>query len=283
VRQPWLISIFAIVLFVKVQAALPAPTEISFECREGLIWIKATTLEPATPVNLLLDTGASVSVINTTAAKRLRLKFGHQIAVRGVETAQTGYALKPLNLKAEDFQLSSPALAVDLQTLSSSCAQPVDGLLGADFFRGRVVQIDFEANKLRIIPAQPDSKFADSLPLQLRPCGMRVPITVNGRKAQWVRLDTGCVSDLQWVTWDVQTRNCSRKTAIGLTETSIRQTETTVQIGSHQFQNVTTGLHDKAIFDGEAGLLGNGLLSRFSSITIDAKSGRLFLQPRVGQ
>src|SRR5882762_6049526 len=114
-----------------------------------------------------------------------------------------------------------------------------------------------------MIPKQPDSKSTDQPPLQLRTCESRVPISVHVRKAQGGRLATGCVSDLQWVTSDVQTRDCSRKTAIGLTETSIRQTETTVLIGSHQFQHVTTGLHDKAIFDGEAGLLGNGLLSRF--------------------
>jgi hypothetical protein len=66
-----------------------------------------------------------------------------------------------------------------------------------------------------------------------------------------------------------------------LTELSIPQTQTTVQIGSHEFQNVPTGLHEKPIFHGEAGLLGNGLLSRFSSITIDAKSGRLLLEPHL--
>ena len=109
---------------------------------------------------------------------------------------------------------------------------------------------------------------------------MRVPISVNGHSNQWVRLDTGCATSLQWVIKNVRPEDCKRQVAIGLAELSIPQTETTVDLGDQQFTRVPTGLHNKPIFAGEAGLLGNGLLSRFSKVTIDAKSSRLFLEPR---
>lgn len=250
------------------------------EYREGLLWVKASCAQSDESLNLLLDTGAGVSVLNATAAQRLGLKPGRRIAVRGVETTLSGYSIRPLSLTAEGFELPGPSLAVNLQALSSSCAKPVDGLLGADFFRGRIVQIDFDAQKLRILTPGFIPRDIDSLPLQLRPCGMRVPIAINGRKLQWVRLDTGCASALQWVTSSVRPQDCNRKPAIGLTQISIPQTETTVQVGSHQFQRVPTGLHEAPIFQGEAGLLGNGLLCRFSKITIDAKSRLLILEPR---
>jgi len=67
---------------------------------------------------------------------------------------------------------------------------------------------------------------------------------------------------------------------IGLTEVSIPQTGTAVVLGDQAFDKVATGLHEEAIFPGEAGLLGNGVLSRFSSITVDAKAGRLILGTR---
>ena len=54
----------------------------------------------------------------------------------------------------------------------------------------------------------------------------------------------------------------------------------TVVLGELEFEKVPTGLHDAAIFPGEAGLLGNGLLSGFSTVTIDAKAGRLMLGKR---
>lgn len=71
---------------------------------------------------------------------------------------------------------------------------------------------------------------------------------------------------------------CIHQIAIGLAQISIPQTTTTGEVGELKFENVPTGLHEKAIFPGEAGLLGNGVLSRFSTITIDAKAGRLILE-----
>ncbi len=258
-----------------------ATNEIPFEHREGLLWIKAAVPSSADSLNLLLDTGAGVTVLNSATADRLNLPHGRPIAVQGVGTTFRGYALRSLSLTANGTALLSPSLAVDLGKFSASCAQPVDGLLGADFFRGRVVQIDFDAHKLRLLAATPSLQPADPLPLQFRPCGMRIPITINSRKSQWVRLDTGCASPLQWVNSKVRPDDCSRKTAIGLAEISIPQIETTVQVGPETFEKVPTGIHERRIFMGEAGLLGNGLLSRFSSITIDTRSRRLILEPRL--
>jgi hypothetical protein len=154
----------------------------------------------------------------------------------------------------------------------------VDGLLGADFFRGRIVQIDFANQKIRIVPPGSVSKTESSIPLEFRPCGMRIPVTVNGHERQWLRLDTGCATALQWVTTQVRADDCKRQAAIGLAQLSIPQTETAVLIGGRSFTNVPTGLHSKPIFAGEAGLLGNGLLSLFSKVTIDAKAARLILE-----
>ena len=114
--------------------------------------------------------------------------------------------------------------------------------------------------------------------------GMRVPISVDGRKRQWVRLDTGCATAFQWVTSDVRPEQCERRRmAIGLAELSIPQVETTVGIAGHEFQKVPTGLHEAAIFPGECGLPGDGLLSRFSTVTIDAKAGRVILGKPVAE
>jgi hypothetical protein len=275
-RQLCLTAIFSFAL-LKAHAAT---NEIPFQYREGLLWVKATVSQSAAPLSLLLDTGAGVSVLDAATAQRLSLKSGRPVNVRGVETTLTGHWLNPIAATANDVQLPARFLAVDLHQLRQSCRQPLDGLLGADFFCGRIVQIDFDAQKIHILPRQAFPISEDALPLQLRPCGMRLPISVNGRKPQWVRLDTGCASPLQWVTSEVRPQDCSRQPAVALADLSIPQTQTAVQIGPYQFQNVPTGIHEKPIFHGESGLLGNGLLSRFSSITIDTKSGRLFLQPR---
>ena len=278
----WLLcSILAVqVAFARGEVAATSPTDFPFEYREGLLWIKVVIPQSEQPLNFLVDTGAGVSAINLNAARRIGLKLGQQVMVRGVDAMLTGYWQQQLSATVGGVRLPREYLAVDLEKLSRSCEQPVDGLVGADFFRGRVVQIDFDARKIRLLKPDQARKSEDALPLQLRSCGMRVPISVNGHDRQWMRLDTGCATALQWVTSDVPDQ-CTHQMAIGLAEISIPQTKTSVGIGVHQFSDVPTGLHEKAIFPGEAGLLGNGLLSRFATVTIDAKAGRVILERRI--
>ena len=276
---PWLVACLLCVL-VRAQGEVPAPSEFPFEFREGLLWVKASIPHSGDSLNLLLDTGAAVSVLNTRTAERLRLKPGGAVRVQGVESMLTGHWLAPVSLRAAGLELPAECLAIDLEQLSRSCERPVDGLIGADFFRGRAVQIDFERQVVRILPAGRATIPGESVPFQLRPCGMRVRLTINGNKRQWVRLDTGCATPLQWVTSKVPPDQCSQKVAIGLTAVSIPQTTTTVQLGTQTFQNIPTGLHEQPIFEGESGLLGNGLISRFAKVTIDAGSGRFILESR---
>ena len=53
---------------------------------------------------------------------------------------------------------------------------------------------------------------------------------------------------------------------------------TEVSVGGKYFADVPTMLHANEIFAGERGLLGNGILSRFERVTVDAKSGFLVLE-----
>lgn len=278
----WLLCVILAVQVAIARGETTASTssEFPFEYREGLLWIKVAITQSEQPLNFLVDTGAGVSVINLNTAKRIGLKLGRQVTVRGVDTMLTGYWQQHLSAKVGGVRLPREYLAVDLEKLSRSCEQPVDGLVGADFFRGRVVQIDFDAQKIRLLKSEKAEKSDNALPLKSLSCGMRVPISVNGRDPQWVRLDTGCATALQWVTSEVPDQ-CTHQMAIGLAEISIPQTKTSVGIGEHQFSDVPTGLHEKPIFPGEAGLLGNGLLSRFATVTIDAKAGRVTLGKRV--
>jgi hypothetical protein len=273
------ILIFVAALF-RLQAAPVPLAEFPFRFSEGLLWIEVSVPQSDQPLHFLLDTGAGASLINLSSAKRLGLKLGQEVPVRGVDTTLAGYWLELLSAKAGMAELPGKYVAVDLEKLSSSCGKTVDGLIGADFFCDHVVQIDFEAQKIRLLKPEKVEKFDEVLPLQIRSCGMRVPITVNGHKRQLVRLDTGCATALQWVTSSVNPNQCTRQMAVGLAQVSIPQTKTVVGIAEHEFEDVPTGLHDTAIFPGEAGLLGNGLLSRFSTVTIDAKAGRVILEER---
>ena len=118
-----------------------------------------------------------------------------------------------------------------------------------------------------MLAAKPRSEKANVIPLEARQCGMRVLVSVNDGKSQWVRLDTGCATALQWVTTAVPSAQCTRKPAVGLSQLLIPQTVTSINLGGQRVDGVATGLHQQAIFPGESGLLGNELLSRFGVIT----------------
>lgn len=261
-----------------VLQTMGGPTaEIPFEYRDGLIWLKVRAEGAPEPLNFLLDSGASVSVIDLGTAQRLGLKLAGRVSVRGVQTETAGHWPQRLKASVSEVPLPRDFLALDLQKLSKACAHRVDGLVGADFFRDRVVQVDFAACVVRLLATAP-AKADESLSLEIQKDVLRVPVAVNGGKPQWMRLDTGCASALQWVSTARPTATAAtrRRMSVGLAEVSVAMASTTVALGKLRFESVPTGVHSKQIFTGESGLLGNGLLSRFI-VTVDAPNKRLLL------
>ena len=63
---------------------MPPIAEIPFERREGLLWISVTVPQSRESLNFLVDTGAGVSTLSLHTAKRLGLKLGERVRVRGV-------------------------------------------------------------------------------------------------------------------------------------------------------------------------------------------------------
>ncbi len=264
---------------LQAESVAPVIRDLPVQFHEGLLWMEVRVQQSKAPLHFLVDSGASASVVNLDAARRIGLKLGPKVSVAAVATTVSGYWPVKMSAKAGQVALPDEFLGLDLGKLSGACSHSVDGLLGADFFRGRIVQIDYAAQKLRVLAASPSDAGTNAVPLESRPCGFRVAVNVNGGRTQWVRVDTGCATAFQWVTSKERAERCTSKLAVGLAELSIPQTMTSVRIGNHYLGTVPTGLHRKPIFPGESGLLGNGLLAQFGVVTIDAKAGRLVLGP----
>jgi hypothetical protein len=262
---------------LQAESSASAACELPLQFREGLLWMEVTVPQSKEPLHFLLDSGASASVVNLIAAKRLGIALGPKVSVKAVGTTLTGHYPVKLSARAAQLELPGEYLALDLSSLSGACSRSVDGLFGADFFRDRVVEINYIAEKLRLLAVSPADTCRNSVPLESRLCGFRVAVNVNGGKRQWVRVDTGCATAFQWVTSKEPAERCTSKMAVGLSELSIPQTMVGLRIGNHHLDTVPTGLHRKAIFPGESGLLGNGLLAQFGVVTIDARAGRLIL------
>ena len=254
-----------------------AATEIPFTFRAGMIWLKARVAGQSAPLNFLLDSGAGRSVLHLGTAQRLGMKLGARETVQGVDGRCAAFRVESF---AATVAASVPApremIALDLSSVSAGCGARIDGLLGADFFRERIVQIDFAAQKIRLLNRNElPASSAQVLPLVSRNDAFCVRVSVDQNAPQWMRLDTGCSSALEWVVTETKSRRATG-TSVAAAAGSRAHIHTDVLLGSEHLSSVKTGVHQRPIFSGEAGLLGNGLLSQFR-VTVDAGKSRLLL------
>jgi predicted aspartyl protease len=246
---------------------------IPFEFRHGLIWVKLVSAGQS--LNFVLDSGAGSTVLNIETAKRLRLKLGDSQSVRAVQGNIASYKVDGFNADFDGIPIRADVLALDLSRASQACGRRIDGLLGQDFFRGRIVQIDFASKCLRL-NEKSDPCCCASLPLKFCNDVMLVPVCVDGSKPRWTRLDTGCDVGLLWASGLPRATKATR-VSVGISQANgTGICCATVQLGDERVPDVKIALHGSEIFPGESGLLGNGVLSRYR-VTIDAITRHVFL------
>ena len=273
-----LLTILIPALFLCANCLFAAES-IPFQFRGGMIWLKVAVGGSRQPLNFLLDSGAGASVLDLATARGLGLKLGKRQNVQGVHGRSIAYRVEDFAASVAGIAIPSSLLALDLSGPSRSSHQRIDGLLGADFFRDRIVQIDFAAQTIRLLKREELREAGcEILPLTARndvPCAR---VSVDGSAPQWMRLDTGCNTALEWVVTGAKAKKLGLIT-LGLHAGSVREIHADVQLGAKRIAAVKTGIHTEQMFAAEAGLIGNGLLSRFL-VTIDSAKRRCLLADR---
>lgn len=233
---------------------------IPFEYRDGLIWIKVNTPQSEVPLNFVLDSGAGSSVLDLATARKLNVKLKVRERVQCVDAAMSAWRVDGFSANVGGVAIRDNPLSLDLSETSELCSRRIDGLLGHDFFRDRIVQIDFKARCIRLLYEADDRNSCAVVSMKVRRGAMCVPVSVNGHPPRWTRLDTGCDDGLRWV----------QRGGHGYVRASL-------QVGQEDISNVQIALHHTEIFPSEAGLLGNGVLANYR-VTIDAVKKRLLLE-----
>ena len=174
-------------LLLPLSARAEVLGEIHSQYRDGLIWLKVNVAGKSEPLNFLLDSGAGISAIDLRTARSLGVHLGNRQIVQGVNGQSFAYRVNDLQAVCGGIALPKSVLAVDLRALSDRCDQPVDGILGIDFFRSRTVQIDFTEGRVRILEKY-DPNLANSEILPIRMCNdaFCVPVRVAGNPANRV-------------------------------------------------------------------------------------------------
>ena len=257
---------------VSARAEVAAATglNVPISLHDGLVWAEVDC--GGTKLRFVVDTGAASSCINLAAAKRLGMRLGDEMNVVGVGGRTTGYECEGFHASVGAMRLPGEVVALDLTGPSRGCSEVIDGLIGADFFRGKVMRIDYARG---LLSREGEEGRGSGTPIRIEDGVMCVPVAVNGEEARWTRLDTGCTEALYWCDGaDCRRKGTRESVALASWRGSAIPAEVTV--GAVRLDDVPVKVRDREIFPGEAGLLGNGALSRYR-VTIDGIGKRLVL------
>jgi hypothetical protein len=271
--------VFALIagLALPFSAGCKLLCQIPFQYQDGLIWLKVELTGKKKPLHFLLDSGASVSVIDLQTVYTQKVDLGERQPVEGVGGQGFGYRVHDFQAMVAGIPLPKSVMAIDLGTVSNCSHRHVDGILGVDFFRDRVVQIDFRGGEIRLLDGcDPELAKCAVLPIKICNGAFCVPIRIAGNPEQWVRLDTGCDSALEWVVEGMKSAQTNGSSA-GLLDSPVHYINTSARLGKYCFNDIPAGIRTKQLFPGEDGLLGNALLSKFC-VTIDERKSRVIFQ-----
>jgi len=273
VFQKALIGLFLLSL---VGTAAHAIEGAPITLRDGLVWADVICPGRGT-FHFVVDTGAACSCVNLRSARRLGLRLGPALVVAGVGGSATGYRCAGFQGTVGAMRLPGEVVALDLSGPARGCSQAIDGLIGADFFKGRVARIDYARGLLSRGASLPDGaamqgRFENGV--------FCVPVAVNGSPARWTRLDTGCTDALDWCVAAGGGKRASPTVALAAFAKSRLRAD--VRVGGAEMPGLPVKLHSREIFPGEAGLLGNGALCRYT-VTIDGITGRVALTSPDGK
>jgi Aspartyl protease len=169
-----------------------ADTSIRFRLIENQV-VVAIRLAGAGPLTALLDVAVAPSVVDLAFARELGLPLDEtapgEAAGHGAEQPRF-YPSELRDLQIDEQLIGNiEAVAADLGSLGAKLGRPLHAILGQSFFAGRVVQFDYEQQRLQLNPPAweggitvPMEDAADLTPV--------VPATINGREVPVV-LDTG--------------------------------------------------------------------------------------------
>lgn len=229
------------------------------------------------PARMMLDSGASSTVINRSFARRIGLGQAQAVPIQGVGGSQQGGIASGVTVQAGSLTVAdATVLMLDLDVIAGHIGRPIDVVLGMEAFRSGIVDIDFPGRRIDFRPADDFTPPAGAVavPVDMADRRHTIPISVNGGPPMRADIDLGNGSAL------VLARSAWEGSAIG----NLRYAEAsaggvggmvptrmttipTVTVAGHTFQSVPATLNMRAEALPESGAnIGIDLLQRFRLI-----------------
>lgn len=140
------------ILRAAQKASEPAPLVIPFELvtRHILIRVKINNSDP---LWFIFDTGDKVAIVDLGRAKSLGLNLQGEVNVGGAGAGTVkGSTVRDASVSVigAEGNPQPVAIAIPLDGLEPRFGHDIDGIIGADFIRQFVVEIDYSARVLRL-------------------------------------------------------------------------------------------------------------------------------------
>lgn len=158
-KRPVPSAIAALVAIVLTVSANPGAqtgsrnaTTIPFELATRHIMVKVT-IGQSRPLSFILDTGADSAIIKIDVARELGLKLEGTVGIGGAGAGtQTGQFVRDASWSLVGLRgFSQPlALAIPLTELSTAMGRSIDGIIGGQFIRQFVLELDYQARQLTL-------------------------------------------------------------------------------------------------------------------------------------
>ena len=129
-----------------------APVAIPFELSNRHVIVKVS-VNRSRPLSFVLDTGANAAIIRMNVAKELRLTLHGRVDARGAGSgSQAGSRVDDARWSLVGLErfTQTVALALPLPDLPSALGRDVDGIVGGEFIRQFVVELDYQARLIRL-------------------------------------------------------------------------------------------------------------------------------------
>ena len=245
------------------------------------------------PVEMVLATGAEHSLINVTVLEKYKLQASYtgEGIITGSNLDRVVYFVTVSDIRVGDLKVTSLYMRFGAQAaseISQRIGREIFAILGADFFKGRIVQFDFRKKVVRFMAHAPTTRPQTGGPSELATLAMRpssepvrLPVTedilFNGKKIKTL-FDTSALT--------VVSLTPSAAKQVGLTpppDKGLPRTDkVSLRLGDIEFTDLPVTLHAKgSVFDhdsnGYGGVVGIALLQNFV-ITFDFRGGTLILE-----
>jgi predicted aspartyl protease len=178
-RRPLLLAALALALLAATAAAPPRTvpeglrvadghTRIPFDLRGQHVWVRGVVNE-GDSVWIVVDTGASGTVLDQSLVRALELRVAGHHEARGAGGSQPGMSVEDVTIALPGLTLRKPRMnAIDFSAITAQSGRPMQVVLGAELFQAAVVRFDYAAG---VMDVWESGKAPRDLP------GARVPLT----------------------------------------------------------------------------------------------------------